>query len=761
MHTRVFSTACFGALLALAACDKSSKEAPAPAPSAAAPTLDEEVKPQPDRLELIDYLARCEVRHRGLSLDVGTEAGSAHRGFRLPPFDDIESAERDGKVVAKVLDNVVSFDFWLEQKVTDPFVEVSLHAGQAKRMSASLGDRRLGSVKLVPGQSGSHRLPAYKGELAPGRHVVTLRFSGRPRGVTEPHGELFWLRLGVEDDLSTTYAAPTLRNILNDVAIDNVPKRSLALKAPAAVRCPVVLAPDAKLHVDLGFWGSGVGKAAIRIITDDAEPVTLVERKVSGGGGSTWIPVALPLGAHSEKAAILELRALDTNRGGRVVFGDPAITRVGAKEKRVSPTATTAIIVLLSGIDRRRVPPWGPKQKMTALSNLSRVGTAFSRYRTPTTVPGSVAASMLTGLPPHAHAMEDPAARPPKAARLISEIVKESSGRTAMFTGAPTTFKAFGFDNGWDTFVEVSPVTDAPAAEPLKRARAWLESELGDGRAPRRFLFVHSRGAHPPWDVPKEEAARLPPPEYSGVLDPRRGGIILSRLRQRRSRSQRRLDDVDWQRLRGLEQSSLLKQDEALAQLITTLKEKGEWDSTLLIVAGDVPPGEGPEPPFDPAARLAEEHLYAPLWVHFPGRQHAGTEALTDVTSVDVALTVMHAFGLKPPVGVEGNDLFAAAAGLKPLLGRVMLSTLADHYAARLGQYQLTGTIGQQPKLCRLDVDPACLNDVFDTLPIAGQATWMWTFTEWSRAAKLRRVPREPASIDPDTGAALTVWGDI
>ena len=762
MKTSLLSTAALVALVVvLGSCDKDDSGQPE-APASAAPGEPGAVPPeQAERIELIDQLTRCELRHRGLSLDIGTEGANAHRGFRLPPFDDIESAERDGKVVSKVLKKTVSFDFWLEQSITDAFVEVSVHARKARRMHMYFAGRRLGSVKLTPGVSSVHRLKIRKKELKPGRHVVKLRFSGRPRGVTEPHAELFWLRLGVQDDLSATYAAPTLRNVLNDVAIDNVPKRALALRAPAAVRCPVVLAPDSKLKVDLGFWGSGTGKAAIRVVTDDAEPTTLVERKVSGGGGATWIPVSLPLAAHAGKAAILELRALDAHRGGRVVFGDPALLRADGSKKVVAPEASTAIIVVLSGIDRRRVPPWGPKQKLTGLADLSRTGTSFSRYRTPTTVPGAVIVSMLTGHPPHAHAMEDPAARLPEAARLISEIVKESSGRTAMFTGAPTSFRAFGFDTGWDTFTEISPVTDAPASAPLDQANAWLESELSDNRAPRRFLFVHARGAHPPWDVPKAEAQRLPPQEYGGVLDPRRGGIILSRLRQRRSRARRRMDDVDWTRLRALEQASLVKQDAALAKLVATLKSKNEWDKTLLIVVGDVAPGEGPEPPFNPAARLVEEHLYVPLWAHFPKGKYAAKEALVDVTSVDIALTVMHAFGLKPPAGAEGNDLYAAAAGIQPLAGRVLLSTLANHYAARFGQYRLTGQIGKRPFLCRLEVDPACVNDVFTSLPIAGQASWSWTYAEWARAAKLRRSPREPASIDPELGAALTVWGDI
>lgn len=741
--------------------DKVGNDAePAASAQPAAPE-DEAPSSKPERVDLIDQLARCEIRHRGLSLDLGTDAAAVARGFRLPPFDDIENAERDGKTVARLKDNIVSFDMWLDQTVKDPFIELQLHATQARRMSVALDDRRLGVLKLTPAASAVYRASGYKGELAAGRHVVTLRFSGRPRGVVEPHAELFWLRLGVDDDSSVTYAAPTLRSILSDVAIDNVPKRAIALRAPAAIRCPVVLSKDTKLRVDLGFWGTGTGKASVRILSDDAEPVTLAERKVSGGGGATWIPVSLPLGKHAGNVAILELRALETQRTGRVVFGDPMLLRANEARSVTAAKATTAIVVVLSGIDRRRVPPWGPKQDYAGLASLARSSVAFGRYRVPTTVPGAVVASMLTGLPPHGHALEDPAARLPAAAHLISEIIKEASGRTAMFTGSPNSFRAFGFDSGWDDFGEVSPVADEPVSRPIDRATSWLENELESKREARRFVFVHARGAHPPWDVPKDDASRLPPEEYGGVIDPRRGGIILSRLRSRRNRAARRMDEVDWIRLRALEQASLLKQDAALEKLIDLLKRKGEWEHTMLIVTGDVAPGEGPEPPFDPAGRLIEEHLYVPLWVHFPNDREAGKESMADVTSVDIATTVMNAFQLAPPVGVEGVDLQAAAEGIEPMMGRVLLSTLADHYAARFGQYRLTGQIGRKPQLCKVAVDPACLDDVFGTQPIAAQSAWSWTFFEWLRADKLRAAQREPASIDPDTGAALTVWGDI
>jgi hypothetical protein len=38
---------------------------------------------------------------------------------------------------------------------------------------------------------------------------------------------------------------------------------------------------------------------------------------------------------------------------------------------------------------------------------------------------------------------------------------------------------------------------------------------------------------------------------------------------------------------------------------------------------------------------------------------------------------------------------------------------------------------------------------------------WAWTYFGLVDAHERRQAEREPASIDPTTAAALTVWGDI
>jgi post-segregation antitoxin (ccd killing protein) len=331
-----------------------------------------------------------------------------------------------------------------------------------------------------------------------------------------------------------------------------------------------------------------------------------------------------------------------------------------------------------------------------------------------------------------------------------------------MFTGVPTTFPAFGFDAGWDRFETFSPVKDLPAHEPITRATHWIERELSETpHGVRRLVLIHTRGAHPPWDLSREEVALLKPEEYGGVIDARRGAIVLAGLRARHGRADRRLTDDDWTRLRALSDAAMLKQNAALAELIALLKREGAWDDTLFVYMGDVPTGDAPDIPFDPAAGLEEDHLLAPLLVKFPNGKFAGTEVTAPATTLDVAQTIVAAFRIKAPEWVLGLDLHELAAGNEPVNGRALQATLGAAFATRSGRYLLHGKLGSVPQLCQLDIDPSCAADVLAQRALAAAATWRWSFESEALARAARLTEREAASIDPDTAAALTVWGDI
>lgn len=756
------------AVLAVAACQGCRHPAPDPAPAAsAAPGAAPDAPPQArdlptDSYDIVTNLPGCEIHHRGVSIDFGTPAMRARRGWSIGPFADTEAIDREGATFDRVFARRVRYDFWLDEPSERLSVALRVHSGTARRVSAYVDNRQVGGARLVPDETRVVTLPGSTPKLDKGRHTLLLRFwGGRSQDARhEPYAELDWARLGPEDDLTATYSAPTLKDITADEALDGRPRRSIVLRAPSAVRCAVRPAPDAHLRVALGYWGAGRGVAAIRVARDGEAPVTLAEHKVTGGTGATWTPIDVDLGRFASQLVNLELAVDEGTRGGRVMFGDPVIAHARASVP-ATPLAQTVVLVVASSLDRRLVPPWGPIGDQVAFGQLARGGVAFSDYRVPSTVPAAVVASMLTGLMPRAHALEDQAARLPQAVRTIAQIVKEASGRTAMFTGVPTSSAPFGFDRGWDHFEGISPVKDLPSIEPYIMAAKWLDNELADGPA-RRFVVIHERGVHPPWDLDQDEAAKLPPAEYSGVLDARRGGITLAKIRAQKSRDKRRLTDEDRARLDALDDVAVRKENHGLGQLIDVLKKHNAWDDTLLIFAGDVASGEPAAIPYDPAGRLDEDRLVVPLVVKFPGGKLAGSDSKAPATSVDVARTVLHALGLNVPDQVGGVDLWLLANGVEPVNGRPLVATLDSSYSTRAGSWLLKGRLDRAGRLCRLDVDPACINDVLADDPIAARALWQWTFdVETAELAPGRRAAREPANIDPDTAAALTVWGDI
>ena len=716
-----------------------------------------------DRFEIIPNLAWCEVDHQGLLLDLGSPAAAAYSGFGAERSEDYyQDVERDGQSFVRAFGRSLSYEFWLDEARAGTSISLRVHGGEAKWLAVTIDDKRVGSIKPSAGETKVYSLPTLGAELTRGHHRLKLGFSGAPRGPRVVQGEIDWVRIGERGDDTSGYTAPTLSNIVGDVVLNGAPKRALVLNPPSTLRCWLRPAADARLKVALGFWGAGKGTAEVRVVADAEEPVVLQTRRVAGGDSASWTPLAVDLAPFAGKVIGVEFRALDGSRGGRVVFGDPSIARKLAPPLAI-PKAKVAILLLEAGIDRRRVPPFGPTGKLASLGELGRAATAFSGYRAPSVVVQSVVASLLTGLSPRTHRLEDASSRVADSVRLLSEMVKEASGRTALFTGVPSTFAPFGFSAGWDTFDVLSPVLDVPATEPLSRALKWLETELDDEHPGPRLLVVHARGSHPPWDLTREETQSLKPDEYAGILDPRRGGIMLAALRARKTRVAHHLQEEDWVRMHALQDAALAKQDMVIAQLVALLKKKGAWDRTMIVFAGDVSAGEPPDSPFDPQGALAEDRLAVPLVIKFPGGDLDGRDEQLPVSAADVTATILTGLGIPVPESVEGSDLYAAAHGLVPVVSNALVARAPGRYSTRLGSWLLRGELGKKPTLCAVDLDPACVNDVFDERPYAARALWLSTFRAESAAvhATLRPKEKQAAVLDPDTVAALTVWGDL
>lgn len=747
------------AALSCVACDGCSRSAPfeilrtqEPNAPPAAPKSER----APQSLSLLERLGHCDVSHRGVLIDLGTPAADLRRSFSAGPFDDVVNSERGGKTYAAVFGRELSYSFWLQRP--SPALSVALrgHAGLSERVSVYLDDERLGVVRLPTDGLAVVQAAAGKRALEPGRHTVTLRFAARKRGDGEqPYAELDWLWVGEAAQLTDNYAPPTLDDIVADVALGGEPRRSLVLRAPAVVRCALRAARAEQLRLTLGYWGNGRGTAQLRVIAEGEAPVVLVEHELQGSDEARWKAVDVDLSRFDGKLIALELAAVSGDDSGRIAFGEPRIETAALPASPTTP-AQNVVVVVQSGLSRSALPPWGPAQGFRGLTELVRQGVTFNGYRTRSSSSSAALASLLTGLPPRLHRVEDATLRLPKSVFTLAEMLKEHGGHSAMFTGVPTSFRPFGFDRGWDRFVVVSPVLDLAASEPMSQAQSWLSEQIARAPEQKRLLVVHARGGHPPWDLSREVTAGLPPEEYAGVLEARRGGIILTQLRTRVSQGRARLRNEDWTRLRAMQAVTLREQDQVLARLIDTLQETGQWDRTLFVFVADVAMGDPPAVPFG-IAPLSEDRLLAPLIVRFPRGQRAGEQVSAACTSEDITRTIIDALGLPMGPQITGENLLHAVQGREPLGGRPLVALLGNQFSTRWGPWLLLGEMGNVPRLCQLEVDPSCVSDLFAKHPIVVNSLWRSTFIAASQAPS---AEREPVTLDEETRAALTVWGE-
>jgi arylsulfatase A-like enzyme len=162
-------------------------------------------------------------------------------------------------------------------------------------------------------------------------------------------------------------------------------------------------------------------------------------------------------------------------------------------------------------------------------------------------------------------------------------------------------------------------------------------------QAPFAGLYVNpqERAAYKSWDKAVEEAGG-----YSDRGAYERAGVDL---------------EAHALAQQGLYDECMAQQDYELGRLVERLKEVGEWENTILVVASDhgyPAGGHRLMAPMEDAAPFL--HPFAtriPLIVFWPGRI-TGSQRFTEAVSmIDVLPTVVDLVGLPPPEVAQGQSL--------------------------------------------------------------------------------------------------------
>jgi hypothetical protein len=337
-------------------------------------------------IDLVERLATCDVEHRGLLIDAGTEQLMGRLGWQWTIPAGLAVTEHDGATWTKAFDRSIELSFTLSE--TTPIFVAARAQGAASRAAAVLlDDQPLGTLTFARDQIRIATTPTTHLPVDRGAHTLTIRFSGRGKAEAEPWAELDWIRIGIPDEDQTTYGAPTLRDLVAPAAaLGGIPHRAIALRAPGSVRCAMRPPKNGRVRVALGLQGAGEADADLRYLRDGAPPVVIGKVHLTGGERARWTDVELPLPPETGEVGALELRALTAPRSARILFGDPAIT-LPATDPPAAPAARAVVVVVLDGVERADLPPWsGPRSPLGTISDIALTGTAFERHRAPSTI---------------------------------------------------------------------------------------------------------------------------------------------------------------------------------------------------------------------------------------------------------------------------------------------------------------------------------------------------------------------------------------
>jgi arylsulfatase A-like enzyme len=277
-----------------------------------------------------------------------------------------------------------------------------------------------------------------------------------------------------------------------------------------------------------------------------------------------------------------------------------AVALVGCGQR---PTHPNLVLISVDTLRADRLSCYGYKGLQTEnLDQLARAGVRFETVLSPVPVTLPAHVSMLSGLYPFQHGVQDNGRfRVPAGQNLLAERLKGSGYRTAAFVSSIVLDRTYGLDQGFDLYdVSIDPAMslmgqpfERPASETVAAVTNWLRQ---DSSGPF-FLFVHLYDPHAPY---------RPPPPYS-------------------QRYQDRPYDGE-----------IAFVDAELGKLLAALEDKGLSEDTLVVLTGDHGEslGEHGEPTH--GVFLYESSVRVPLILRLPGKLPAAKVVSNQVSLVDL-----------------------------------------------------------------------------------------------------------------------------
>ena len=287
------------------------------------------------------------------------------------------------------------------------------------------------------------------------------------------------------------------------------------------------------------------------------------------------------------------------------------------------------ILITLDTTRADRMGFLGSKRGLTPnLDFLAGQAAVFARAysQVPLTTPSH--ATILTGTYPQFNHVSDLGSPLAKDLPYLPDILRQHGYRTAAFVGSqvldPKSAAAPGFDRGFETYDAPFHIR-GPGEDRYhsveRRGMTVVDSALGWlNQHPQGpfFLWLHFYDPHDPYDPPPPFKAQYSASPYDGEI---------------------------------------AYVDSAIGKLLTTLRSRGLYDQTLIVVVADHGEAFGEHGEWSHGLFLYDETIHVPLVIKLPatGSIHSLIEARVGL--IDIAPTLLQKVGIVAPAAMQGTSL--------------------------------------------------------------------------------------------------------
>jgi arylsulfatase A-like enzyme len=406
--------------------------------------------------------------------------------------------------------------------------------------------------------------------------------------------------------------------------------------------------PPVKFKVSVRERGGGVGRKA------------LLEDTCSDGKHRLQRSVDLSSLAGKTMTLILETEA---ERPGNIAFwGAPTLSGARATDK------PNVVLYIIDGAAADYMSVYGYNRRTTPqLERLAAEGTVFENAHSNSSWTQVSVPSFMTSLHNSVLGGYDSESNPlPEKAVPMAERMHRAGYLTEVLTSNPYCGRMSSLDRGVDSMVDTAiqkyDPEDFPFSEKLHR-KFWDFREA----YPAEPYWVHFQpvDVHQPWKPVAPFAglyATLEERRVFGEMTKKMEGVRFQSYAERIEKAG--VDTALYSQIsRKLYDESMAHQDHAIGKLVERIKDRGEWEKTLFIVAADHSHESAALPLLDPklpkyqAPLLAAQVSRIPMIFVWAGKLPPGRRLTQPVSMIDMLPTILDLAGLPAPEMAQGQSL--------------------------------------------------------------------------------------------------------